>query len=551
MDTPAPTAGPAPTLTGLLASATAAAEDGATAVEDERGGCSYRRLDTWSDAVRAALRAHGVRRGDRVALRMEPGADAIAAMAGILKAGAAYVPLDVRNPPSRNAFILADSGATAFVGDPDGCRTEGLPVLGGRDVAALRDSAGSGATDSDDTDLPSGPRPSDIAYVIYTSGTTGRPKGVPVRHDNVTALFRATGSGPFAFSPRDTWLLFHSLAFDFSVWEIWGALTTGGRLVVPPAGATRSPQSTLRLVAEKRITVLNQTPTAFGSLIEAALRDDVRLPDLAHVVFGGERLAPATLRTWARRHGRDRPRLVNMYGITETTVHATWHELTDADLDEDASPIGRPLPGFGHRIVTEDGRDALPGEEGELWLSGPQVTDGYLGRPELTAERFPASGHGVRHYRSGDLVLRRPDGVLVYRGRADLQVKLRGHRIELGDVEAAVRSHPGVADAVVWAREFGPGDERLVCAFTSSGEADAAPGEQELRRHVKELLPSYMHPAAHRWLAALPRTVNGKTDRAAVARAWEVREPALRRVVRAPQNVPRPVVRALRGGWFG
>jgi acyl-coenzyme A synthetase/AMP-(fatty) acid ligase len=240
-----------------------------------------------------------------------------------------------------------------------------------------------------------------------------------------------------------------------------------------------------------------------------------------------------------------------MYGITETTVHATWHELTDADLDEDASPIGRPLPGFGHRIVTEDGSDALPGEEGELWLSGPQVTDGYLGRPELTADRFPASGHGVRHYRSGDLVVRRPDGVLVYRGRADLQVKLRGHRIELGDVEAAVRSHPGVADAVVWAREFGPGDERLVCAFTSTGEAAEAPGEQELRRHVKELLPSYMHPAAHRRLPSLPRTVNGKTDRAAVARDWDAPAPELRHVLRAPENAARPVVQALRGGWFG
>ncbi|WP_369975087.1 AMP-binding protein [Thermobifida halotolerans] len=306
---------------------------------------------------------------------------------------------------------------------------------------------------------------------------------------------------------------------------MWGALSTGARLVVVPRWTARNPEECARFVRDQRITVLNQTPTAFGALAAAVLHGDIALPHLRYIIFCGEKLTPAALRPWADRFGLERPILVNMYGITETTVLTTFHEVTEKDLAGEASPIGRLLPGFTARVVTEDGRDAGPGEEGELWLAGPQVVEGYLNLPDLTAERFPLltspEGATVRYYRSGDLVSTAPDGGLVYHGRADLQVKLRGHRIELSDVEAAVRSHDAVADAVVWVHEFKPGDQRLVCAYVAT--EGAAPDARALRAHVRTLLPSYMHPAGYQRLPTphLPRTINGKVDRAEVARIWE------------------------------
>ncbi|MFE1574497.1 amino acid adenylation domain-containing protein [Streptomyces fradiae] len=495
---------------------------GRTALRIEGEEFGYGRLSSWSEAVAALLHETGVRRGDRVALRMRPGANAIAAVLGILRAGAAYVPLDTRNPPARDAFIVSDSGVAALVGDPGETSGHPGPVVTEEAVAALREHRATGDA------APEPPGPQDVAYIIYTSGTTGRPKGVPVRHANVTALLGAA-SRLFAFSPDDRWLLFHSLAFDFSVWEVWGALSTGAELAVLPYWTARTPKATARVVRDLGITVLNQTPTAFTALTGAVLDEGIDLPDLRYVVFGGEKLTPSAVRPWAKRFGMERPHLVNMYGITETTVHATFHRLTDEDLAQEESVVGRPLPGFTHRIVTEDGRDAEPGEQGELWLAGPQVTEGYLNRPELTSERFttgpaPDGGPSPRYYRSGDLVSRRPGGDLVYRGRADLQVKLRGHRVELTDVEAAVRAHPEVADTVVWMREFAPGDTRLVCAYTARAAGqEAGVSVRSLRGHVKAALPSYMHPAHYMELTELPRTVNGKADRAAVARLFEDR----------------------------
>ncbi|OKI00997.1 hypothetical protein A6A06_19175 [Streptomyces sp. CB02923] len=458
-----------------------------------------------------------------MALRMPTGANAIAAMLGILRTGAAYVPLDVRNPPDRNAFIVADSRVSALVGDPGDTFGYTGPLVTEESVAALREHRAPAKPG------PELPGPKDVAYIIYTSGTTGRPKGVPIRHGSVTALLAAT-SRLFRFSADDRWLLFHSMAFDFSVWEMWGALSTGAELVVLPYWTARTPGKTARFVRDRGITVLNQTPTAFSALTAAVLDDGADLPDLRYVVFGGEKLTPAVVRPWGKRFGLERPRLVNMYGITETTVHATFHQLTEDDLSGDDSVIGRPLPGFTHRIVTEDGRDAGPGEQGELWLAGPQVSEGYHNRPELTSERFtpgPTLDHGgppPRYYHSGDLVSQLPGGDLVYHGRADLQVKLRGHRIELSDVEAAVRAHPDAVDAVVWVQDFAPGDSRLVCAYTArAAQEDTGLDARALRRHVKSVLPSYMHPAHYLALPELPRTINGKVDRAAAVRAFEER----------------------------
>lgn len=489
-----------------------------TALSSEEQRFSYRQLHEWSDTIAWLLQENGVRHGDRVALRMTPGAEAVASMLGIMKAGAAYVPLDVRHPPARKSFILADSGATVLVGEPG----DGIPdgtlsaVVTTEEIAELvRHPAKRPAG--------RGPTAQDTAYVIYTSGTTGKPKGVPVRHGHAVALFEAAPA-VFDFNPQDRWLLFHSIAFDFSVWEIWGAFTTGAELVVLPHWAARSPEKYLGVVADQAITVLNQTPTAFATLADVALRSGRDLPDLRYVIFGGEKLAPAALVPWAKHHGLSSPRLVNGYGITETTVFTTFHEVGEGDLDTDVSVIGTALPGFTMRVVDDEGNDVPDNTTGELWLAGPQVTEGYLNRPDLTSAKYPMAadpdtGVATRYYRSGDLVSRLPDGNLLYEGRADLQVKLRGYRIELSDIEAAVRRHENVLDAVVQVRQFKAGDERLVCAYVPRDES-APLTTAELRGHVKGLLPTYMHPARYLRLASLPSTVNGKVDRAAVARSW-------------------------------
>ncbi|WP_019855913.1 amino acid adenylation domain-containing protein [Actinopolyspora mortivallis] len=507
-------AGPG-TLVETFARAVARYGSGIAVVTEEES-LSYRRLDSWSRALGATLRAHGIGHGDRVALRMSPGAEAIAAMLAILRVGACYVPLDVRNPPSRNAFIVEDSRAVALVGTSDGCAEErDLLVVDEARVTELRQ----GPAPSDTEEAP--PSPEDTAYVVYTSGTTGTPKGVPIHHGAVTALLSGAAE-KFAFSVGERWLLFHSIAFDVSVWEIWGAFHTSGTLVIIPYRTTRSPEECLRAVRERGISVLTQTPTAFGTFSTAALRSEADLPELRYVVFAGEKLVPSALLPWARRFGLDRPALVNMYGITETTVHSTFHELGWEDVNDTTSVIGRVLPGFDHRVITPEGREAATGEQGVLWLAGPQVSHGYLNRPELNAERFrvmrsPRDGGEYRYYRSGDVVSPREDGGLVYHGREDLQVKLRGHRIELTDIEAAVRSHESVTDAVVWVREYGPEDSRLVCAYTAEG----AVSTRTLREHVKKCLPSYMWPASYRRMSEFPRTLNGKLDRDTVIHRWE------------------------------
>ncbi|MFF7361826.1 amino acid adenylation domain-containing protein [Streptomyces sp. NPDC008125] len=516
----APEQGARRTLVDVFADSVALHPDG-TAVRDGATELTYRQLDAWSGRVARRLRERGVAPGDRVALRMEAGCEAVAAILGILRSGAAYVPLDPRNPAERNEFVVADSGACHLVGDPAPSSDTRLTLTTTEEVAALRSGPGAGPPEPGTVPPQAAPTADSRAYVIYTSGTTGVPKGVPVRHGSAVTLLDAT-RGLFDFGPSDRWLLFHSLAFDFSVWEVWGALSTAATLVVPPQWVTRAPEQLVGLLADERITVLNQTPTAFA-MLRAPGTEDRDLPDLRYVVFGGEKLTPAVLRGWADAHGLDRPVLVNMYGITEVTVHATFHRVTRADADGDASVIGAPLPGFTVRVVDRNGSEVKePGTPGELWLAGPQVTEGYLNRPELDAERFavfPPGREGIRHYRSGDLVSLTGNGELAYHGRADLQVKLRGHRVELGDIEAAVRSHPRVVEAIAWPRASAGGAQRLFCVLLArDGEL---PDVRELRRHVAAKLPPYMRPAQYQVVTELPRTVNGKTDREALVKEWE------------------------------
>lgn len=357
------------------------------------------------------------------------------------------------------------------------------------------------------------------AYMIYTSGSTGRPKGVVVTHGNVARLMRTTESW-FEFNAQDVWTMFHSYAFDFSVWELWGALLYGGRLEVIPYWVSRSPELFYHLVSQRGVTVLNQTPSAFQQF---SREDEVQRAEgkallLRLVIFGGEALEMSSLRPWFERHGDKSPRLVNMYGITETTVHVTYKVLTKEIAQENASVIGTPIPDLQLYILRE--MEPVPiGVEGEMYVGGAGLARGYWKRAELTAQRFVphpfSKGGGERLYRTGDRGRYRKDGGIEYLGRADQQVKVRGHRIELGEIEAALEQHEGVKQAVVVVREDQPGEKRLVAYVMGRGERlDVG----QMRRYLQARLPEYMVPGALVILETMPLTAHGKLDRTALPR---------------------------------
>lgn len=356
-----------------------------------------------------------------------------------------------------------------------------------------------------------------VAYVIYTSGSTGQPKGVMVAHQQVARLVTATAPW-FEFGPRDVWTLFHSIAFDFSVWELWGSLLSGGRLVVVPQSTARAPEALYALICREGVTILNQTPSAFRQLIAAKRDAEGAEHHLRHVIFGGEALDTVMLRPWYETHPPNQPRLVNMYGITETTVHVTYRPLNIVDLDRsegNGSPIGRPIPDLHTYVLDPQGEVVPSGVVGELYVAGAGLARGYHNCPGLTATRFlpdPFGPPGSRMYRTGDVGRWLPDGALAYLGRNDSQVKVRGYRIELGEIEARLSVHPTLMTVVVLAREDVPGDRRLVAYYVVRAGA-AAPPPETLRAYAATALPAYMVPAAYVQLNALPLTPNGKLDR--------------------------------------
>ncbi|MCX8231588.1 MAG: amino acid adenylation domain-containing protein, partial [Alphaproteobacteria bacterium] len=351
--------------------------------------------------------------------------------------------------------------------------------------------------------------------MIYTSGSTGQPKGCVVTHGNLERLMASTETG-YAFDERDVWSLFHSYSFDFSVWEIWGALAYGGRLVVVPYWVSRAPDAFLDLLAQEQVTVLNQTPSAFNELVRA----DARLsPSLAlrYVIFGGEALDIGALAPWFRRHGDTRPRLVNMYGITETTVHVTYRPICQADAEAHASSvIGSPIPDLSYYLLDESLAPVPIGVTGEIYVGGDGVCRGYLNRPGLTAERFVpdqfSDSPGARLYRTGDRGRWTESGDVEYLGRLDTQVKIRGFRIEVGEVEAALRAQNGVTDAIVLVRDHGVAQQLLGYVVTIDPAADMS----SLRAGLEQNLPGYMIPAHLISVPARPLTAYGKLDMSAL-----------------------------------
>ncbi|MFC7895144.1 amino acid adenylation domain-containing protein [Streptomyces sp. NPDC057381] len=484
------------------------------AVVYEGATLTYGELNARANRLARHLIAQGVGPESLVGVCLERSAELVVALLAVLKAGGAYLPIDPDSPADRIAHIVEDAAPVLLVTTgPAADLAHDLPRVH-LDRPGAFDAQPAG--DLTDAERRTALRPAHPAYVIYTSGSTGRPKGVLIPHRNVVGLFTATRD--FGFGADDVWTLFHSYAFDFSVWELWGPLLHGGRLVVVPFDVSRSPADFLRLLARERVTVLNQTPSAFYQLAQA----DADAPDrelaLRYVVFGGEALDLNRLTDWYARHAADAPVLVNMYGITETTVH-----VTRVDLDEHsaarhrASVIGPAVPGLRAHVLDAHLRPVPAGVTGELYVAGYGLARGYHDRPGLTAGRFvacPFGEPGERMYRSGDLVRWDRDGRLEYVGRADSQVKVRGFRIEPGEIEHALAGHGAVAQAVVLVRENQEGDKRLV-AYAVPAPGAAVTGE-ELSEYLRGRLPDYMVPSAVVPLAEIPLTSNGKLDKRAL-----------------------------------
>ncbi|WP_243407604.1 non-ribosomal peptide synthetase, partial [Frankia canadensis] len=495
---------------------------------------TYAELDARANRLAHLLRGRGVGPESLVAVALPRSVDLVVALLAVQKAGGAYLPVDPAYPAERIGYMLRDAAPVCAVTTIEARAS--LPARAGVPLVALDDPHVAAALADQPATVP-GPRgrarPDNLAYVIYTSGSTGRPKGTLVPHRNVTRLFADTRVY-FGFGAADVWTLFHSASFDFSVWELWGPLLHGGRLVVVDHEVSRSPEQFLDLLARESVTVLNQTPSAFAALVDADRDAGAARPPLALrlVIFGGEALDTSRLAPWYARHSDDAPRLVNMYGITETTVHVTYLALDASAVGARRGVIGEPIPGLRARLLDRHLTPVPPGVAGEIYVSGAQLARGYLGRPALSAARFVADPYGEpgdRMYRTGDLARLRPDGTLEYLGRADDQVKIRGFRIEPGEIEAVLAADPAVRRAVVIARtdatpgdatpgDATPGDgegrHRLVAYVVPSGSAPV--DGPALRARAAAALPDFMLPAAVVVLDALPLTGNGKLDRAAL-----------------------------------
>nr|DAB41484.1 TPA_exp: nonribosomal peptide synthetase/polyketide synthase type I [Streptomyces sp. CNB091] len=510
-------AAPAATIAGRFAERVRRAPD-AVAVVSGAERLSYAELDARANRLAHWLIGRGVGPEVRVGLLLPRTAEIVVAMLAVVKAGGVYVPIDPAYPADRIAHMSADAAFALLLAG----RTESTALTAGSTAeVVLVDGPGerpwdgcpsTGPVDADRTGplLPDHP-----AYVIYTSGSTGAPKGVSVPQRNVVRLLDATQHW-FGFGPDDVWTMFHSAAFDFSVWEIWGALLWGGRVVVVPHEVSRAPEQFLALLADEGVTVLNQTPSAFYQLAEADREHPAAGDRLAlrTVVFGGEALDPSRLAGWYERHPRT-PELVNMYGTTETTVHVSHLRLDpeSAAAAGHAGPVGVPIPDLACYVLDDWLTPVPPGVPGELYVAGAGVARGYLNRPGLSAHRFVADPYGApgsRMYRTGDVVRRDRTGGLEFVGRADQQVKIRGFRIELGEIEAALAALPGVARAVVTVREETAGDRRLVGYVIPA--AGTRPEGPALREGVRGGLPEYMVPSAVVVIERLPLTTNGKLD---------------------------------------
>jgi len=466
----------------------------------EKTMLTYKELNEQSNQLAHYLRKnYGIRADDLVGILQERSEKIIVTILGILKSGAAYVPIDPEYPQERINYMIEDSKCKVVIDKEEWQRFKEEEKTYGRN------------------NPKSVNRPSDLAYVIYTSGTTGKPKGALIEHKNVVRLFK-TDKPMFDFNSTDIWTMFHSYCFDFSVWEMYGALLYGGRLIMFPSIIAMDPDACLDLIIKEGVTVLNQTPSSFYNLIKKEMERKATNLQLRYVIFGGEALSPVKLSDWRERYPG--VKLINMYGITETTVHVTYKEITKEDIEKNSSNIGKPIPTLSCYILDKIRNQVPVGVVGELYVGGDGVARGYLNKEELTSQRFLTSPFrdGERLYRSGDMVKRLESGELEYLGRVDDQVKIRGYRIELPEIERALQRHLDISSAIVLATTNNEEEKELV-AYVVSGKSL---NTSDLRSFLSASLPFYMLPNYYVQLDQLPLTANGKVDKKALPQPKEM-----------------------------
>jgi amino acid adenylation domain-containing protein len=479
---------------------------GAIALVYEEERVTYGELDARSNQLGNYLRSAGVREEVLVPVCVSRGTGMIVAILGILKAGGAYVPVDPEYPSERIRYMLEDTGASLVLTDraSSGC----IPVGMNCAVVEMEDEK----IREQDNQVPARSLESKhLAYVIYTSGSTGRPKGVMIEHSNVVRLFR-TEAPLYDFNEKDVWTMFHSFCFDFSVWEMYGALFYGGRLVIVPRETAKDARLFGELLIEHSVTVLNQTPSAFYVLQEY-LTGRTKQTSIRYVIFGGEALNPVKVTPWKTLYGQCR--LINMYGITETTVHVSYQEIGMGELSSSRSVIGRPIPTLYAYVLDRNQNLSPVGVAGELYISGAGVARGYLNLADLTSEKFlrdPFTDQ-KRMYRTGDMGRWLDDGNLEYLGRMDDQVKMRGYRIELGEIESVLLESGLVSQSVVVVHGEGESRRKLVGYVVLK---DGVGSREALQVYMQGRLPEYMIPSVLVELSSMPLTQNGKTDRKAL-----------------------------------
>ncbi len=499
----------------------------------EETSFSYRQLNAYANQLGHCLYTQWQEQdfSPIVGICLAPSLDLVISILAIMKSGAAYVMLDPAYPKKRLHYFVENSDIRLVI--TTGESAEIFTDLG-IETLIIDDSADEISQYSGDN-LSLTASPDDLAYIIYTSGSTGNPKGVMVPQRNIVRLFSATESC-FSFNEQDVWTLFHSAAFDFSVWEIWGALLHGGKLIVVPYSVSRSADLFYQLVIREQVTVLNQTPSAFSQFLQEdrKLRQNLQL---RYVIFGGEALDLKSLEPWYERHSYNEPLLVNMYGITETTVHVTYQPITQQLMQEETGcVIGVPIADLCVYLLDQHMNLLPEGVVGEMYVGGAGVSAGYLNLESLTRERFIDNPFDnplcPRLYRTGDLAKYYSDGVLEYLGRADHQVKIRGFRIELGEVEAAIRQHPQVVEVVVQVKKESAYDYLLAYLVVKEGSVLSI---EDIRAYIKQSLPDYMLPSVFMMLDVFPLTRNGKLDLAALPEPSGLR-PKLKTEYQAPTN---------------
>ena len=465
----------------------------------------YETLDQRSNQLAHYLQERGVKEDTLVLLCMDRSLEMMISILAILKAGGAYVPVDPEYPIERIEYIVKDC-ATQFIITQE--IHEHLFDANTVYECLVLDRHKSLISKITTKAVKNNLTSNNLAYVIYTSGTTGKPKGVLLEHGNVVRLFK-NDKALFDFNENDVWTMFHSFCFDFSVWEMFGALLFGGKLIIVPKEIAKDTSDFAKLLHSEKVTVLNQTPTAFYVLQQQVLLSQFELP-IRYVIFGGEALNPSKLKEWKSQFPDCA--LINMYGITETTVHVTYKAITEEDIEAIKSNIGKPIPTLSCYILDEQHRLLPKGVAGELYVEGAGLARGYLNRPQLTEERFiqnPFNDKGKRLYKTGDLARWLSNGDLEYLGRVDNQVKIRGYRIELGEIEAALFQSPAISRCVVIAHENDIGVKKLVAYVVVENTFDKA----NLQQYLANRLPAYMVPQIYVRLDELPLTANGKIDK--------------------------------------